>query len=189
MTFRKQYKSRSFVMSLTYAQALNFGLMVAKKRLYTGRNDFEIVWLVNAELNEYVTAIKKQKARPDRTDAVNEIVKEVCDWLKVPVDRFYTKSRKRTLVKARQIACLLSYQVTTSVETALIMKVPRISVEARKNAAVNYYETEADYRAIVDGISSKLNIKIEKTHEKKIRRSGADVFVLHNEREVSASGF
>ncbi|HQG68449.1 MAG TPA: helix-turn-helix domain-containing protein, partial [Paludibacteraceae bacterium] len=49
---------------------------------------------------------------PKKINTVEKIRDTVCDYFSIPVDAIFTKSRKREVVQARQIAMYLSKQFT-----------------------------------------------------------------------------
>jgi hypothetical protein len=112
----------------------------------------------------------------------------VCDYFQVSKSEFEGDSRKQQYVRARQAACLLGYQLSTTNFMSVVYKVPRVTIQGRKDKAVIRYEYERKFREDIITLSNRLCIPITKTHDNaKSRRERTSIPLRNPQREISTA--
>lgn len=105
--------------------------------------------------------INKLVKNSKRELSIEYISKVVCDYFKMPVDALQTKTRKREIVQARQIAMYFSKSLTkyslASIGSQIGSKDHATVLHACKTV-INLKETDKNFRQFVEDIEKKLKM-------------------------------
>lgn len=105
--------------------------------------------------------INKLVKNSKRELSIDYITKVVCDYFNLPVDNLQTKTRKREIVQARQLAMYFSKSMTKSSLASIgsqIGKKDHATVLHACKTVSNLMETDKEFRLFVDEIEKKLKM-------------------------------
>lgn len=105
--------------------------------------------------------INKLVKNSKRELSIDYITKVVCDYFSLPVDNLQTKTRKREIVQARQLAMYFSKSMTKSSLASIgsqIGKKDHATVLHACKTVSNLMETDKEFRLFVDEIEKKLKM-------------------------------
>jgi chromosomal replication initiator protein len=105
--------------------------------------------------------IDRLAQKPEKDISISLIQKVVCDYFKIPMEAIMSKSRKREIVQARQIAMFFAKSMTKSslatIGTQIGNKDHATVLHACKTVN-NLIDTDKGFRVYIDEIEKKLKL-------------------------------
>jgi len=108
-----------------------------------------------------IQTVKKSNSKVKREISIDYIQKIVCDYFNVPIDLMQSKTRKREIVQARQVAMFFSKSLTKSSLATIGAQIggkDHATVLHACKTVNNLIDTDKRFRNQIDEIGKKLKI-------------------------------